>query len=105
VLAGGAAKHEITNWLRRSGWTAHFTGWDLSEIYACSWRLGPGEQVELYKLVAAVDRLFFRRCIEGLKSMPLMTRLLLASPHPGDAASRPFGPLQEKSSMDRYVGY
>ncbi|KAL2207014.1 hypothetical protein CC79DRAFT_1332834 [Sarocladium strictum] len=37
--------------------------------------------------------------------MPLMTRLLLASPHPKDAHSRPFGPLQEKTSMDRYVTY
>jgi hypothetical protein len=53
----------------------------------------------------ALDRLFFDRCIGGLKSMPLMTRLLLASPHPHDAHSRPFGPLQEKTSMDRYLGY
>ncbi|KAL2205708.1 hypothetical protein CC79DRAFT_1336170 [Sarocladium strictum] len=37
--------------------------------------------------------------------MPLITRLLLASPHPKDAHSRPFGPLQEKTSMDRYVTY
>ncbi|KAJ4175510.1 hypothetical protein NW759_017678 [Fusarium solani] len=37
--------------------------------------------------------------------MPLMTRLLLASPHPHDAHSRPFGPLQEKTSMDRYLVY
>ncbi|KAH7231453.1 hypothetical protein B0J15DRAFT_555776 [Fusarium solani] len=54
---------------------------------------------------AALDRLFFDRCISGLKSMPLMTRLLLASPHPHDAHSRPFGPLQEKTSMDRYLVY
>ncbi|KAL2212889.1 hypothetical protein CC79DRAFT_1330191, partial [Sarocladium strictum] len=37
--------------------------------------------------------------------MPLMMRLLLASPHSKDAHSRPFGPLQEKTSMDRYVTY
>lgn len=41
-----------------------------------------------------MDRLFFGRCIDGLKSMPLMTRLLLASPHQLDGHSRPFGPLQ-----------
>ncbi|RYP21174.1 hypothetical protein DL767_009320 [Monosporascus sp. MG133] len=35
--------------------------------------------------------------------MPFMTRLLLASSHPEDAHSRPFGPLQEKASMDRYL--
>ncbi|KAL2208329.1 hypothetical protein CC79DRAFT_1334080, partial [Sarocladium strictum] len=35
--------------------------------------------------------------------MPLMMRLLLASLHPKDAYSRPFGLLQEKTSMDRYA--
>ncbi|KFZ07502.1 hypothetical protein V502_09858, partial [Pseudogymnoascus sp. VKM F-4520 (FW-2644)] len=34
-----------------------------------------------------------------------MTRLLLASPHQLDAHSRPFGPLQEKTSMDRNLIY
>ncbi|UPL04093.1 hypothetical protein LCI18_015027 [Fusarium solani-melongenae] len=60
---------------------------------------------ELRRMSAALDRLFFDRCIGGLKSMPLMTCLLLASPHPHDAHSRPFGPLQEKTSMDRYLVY
>ena len=60
---------------------------------------------ELRGLCAALDRLFFDHCIDGLKSMPLMTRLLLASPHHQDAHSRPFGPLQEKTSMDRYLVY
>lgn len=104
VLADGAAKHEITNWLRRSGWTAHFVGRDLGEIHASSRMPGPGEE-EARRLIAATDRLFFNRCVAGLRSMPLMTRLLLASPHPKDAHSRPFGPLQEKTSMDRYVTY
>ncbi|KAL2211178.1 hypothetical protein CC79DRAFT_1353329 [Sarocladium strictum] len=100
VLANGAAKHEITNWLRRSGWTAHFVGRDLGEIYASSRMPGPGKE-EARQLIAATDRLFFNRCMAGLRSMPLMTRLLLASPHPKDAHSRPFRPLQEKTSMDR----
>lgn len=65
---------------------------------------GPKDD-RLQRLVAAVDRMFFGRCIAGLKSMPLMARLLLASPHPKDAHSRPFGPLQEKTSMDRYLTY
>lgn len=104
VLADGAAKHEITNWLKRSGWTAHFIDRNLREIYLCSRMPGP-EDDRLRRLVAAVDRMFFTRCIGGLKSMPLMARLLLASPHPKDAHSRPFGPLQEKTSMDRYLAY
>ncbi|KAH6883461.1 hypothetical protein B0T10DRAFT_494291 [Thelonectria olida] len=33
-----------------------------------------------------------------------MTRLLLASPHQQDAYSRPFGPLQEQTSM-RFLCY
>ncbi|KAL2211173.1 hypothetical protein CC79DRAFT_1347853 [Sarocladium strictum] len=97
-----AAKHEITNWLQRSGWTAHFMGQDLSEIHASSRMPGPGEE-EARQLIAATNRLFFNRCVAGLRSMPLMTRLLLASPHPKDAHSRPFGPLQEKTSIDRYA--
>jgi len=56
-------------------------------------------------MAAAMDRLFFSRYIDGLKRMPLMTWLLLASPHYQDAYSRPFRPLQEKSSMDRYLVY
>ncbi|KAL2209730.1 hypothetical protein CC79DRAFT_1321165 [Sarocladium strictum] len=99
VLADGAAKHEITNWLRRSGWTAHFVGRDLGEIHASSRMPGPGEE-EARRLIAATDQLFFNRCVAGLRSMPLMTRLLLASPHSKDAHSRPFGPLQEKTSMN-----
>jgi hypothetical protein len=97
-------KHETTNWLKRAGWTAYFKERDLSEIYACG-RMPEKDDDELRKLCAAMDRLFFDRCIKGLKSMPLMTRLLLASPYHQDAYSRPFGPLQEKTSMDRYLIY
>lgn len=66
------------------------------------------EDDELRRMAAAMNRLFFRRCIDGLKSMPLMplvTRLLLASPRHQDAYNRPFGPLQEKTSMDRNMIY
>ena len=106
VLADGAAKHEVTNWLKRAGWTAHFTGRDLSEIYSFS--IMPGyssKDAALCRLVTATDKLFYSRCIEGLRSLPLMTRLILASPHAEDAHSRPFGPLQEKTSMDRNLTY
>jgi hypothetical protein len=66
----------------------------------------PGrEDDELRRMAAAMNRLFFSRCIDGLKSMLLMTRLLLASPHHDDAYSRPFGPLQEKASIDRNLIY
>jgi hypothetical protein len=104
VLAAGADRHETSSWLKRAGWTAHFREKDLSAIYACS-RLPEKGEHELRRLCAALDRLFFERCIGGLQRMPLMTRLLLASPHPQDAHSRPFGPLQEKTSIDRYLGY
>jgi hypothetical protein len=104
VLANGALRHETTNWLKRAGWTSHFTGRDVSEVYACS-RMPGKDDGELRRLVAAMNRLFFDRCVDGLKSMPLMTWLLLASPHHQDAHSRPFGPLREKTSMDRYLIY
>jgi superfamily II DNA helicase RecQ len=101
----GADKHEITNWLKRTGWPAHFNGRDLREISSCSQMSGWAGDDDLRRLTTAMDRLFFARCIEGVKTMPLMTRLLLASPHPQDAHSQPFGPLQEKTSMDRYLMY
>ena len=63
------------------------------------------EDRELQRMNTTLDRLFFRRYIAGLKSMPLMMRLLLASPDPADAHSRPFGPLQEHTSMERYLTY
>ena len=56
-------------------------------------------------MAAALDRLFFSRCINGLKSMPLVTRLLLASPYYQDAHSRPFGSLKERMSMDWNLTY
>ncbi|KAH7108989.1 hypothetical protein B0J13DRAFT_600669 [Dactylonectria estremocensis] len=104
VLADGILRHETTNWLKRSGWLAYFYGRDLGKIYACS-RMPGCDDDELRGLTAAIDHLFFSRCIEGLKSIPLITRLLLASPHYKDAYSRPFGPLQEKMSIDRYLVY
>ncbi|KAH8645554.1 hypothetical protein BGZ61DRAFT_542703, partial [Ilyonectria robusta] len=88
VLAEGILRHETTTWLRRSGWTAHFNGRDLHRIHLCSRMPGPEDDV-LQRLTANLDHLFFERCVDGLKSMPLMTRLLLASPHPHDAHSRP----------------
>jgi hypothetical protein len=108
VMDEGILRHETTNWLKRTGWSAHFTGRNLMDIQACSKMPGRGDEGYdklLRRMTEALDRLFFDRCIGGLKSMPLMTRLLLASPHPHDAHSRPFGPLQEKTSMDRYLGY
>jgi hypothetical protein len=89
VLAEGLDKHETTNWLKRAGWRAHFKERDLAEIHACS-RMPGREDDELRRMAAALDRVFFSRCINGLKSMPLMTRLLLASPHHQDAHSRPY---------------
>ncbi|WKT53731.1 Helicase superfamily 1/2, ATP-binding domain, partial [Fusarium oxysporum f. sp. vasinfectum] len=107
VMDEGILRHETTNWLKRTGWSAHFTGRNLMDIQACSKMPGRGNEGNdevLRHMNEALDRLFFDRCIGGLKSMPLMTRLLLASPHPHDAHSRPFGPLQEKTSMDRDEG-
>jgi hypothetical protein len=104
VLAEGVDKHETTNWLKRTGWRAHFQERDLAEIYTYS-RIPGQEDDKLRRMAAAMNRLFFHRCIKGLKSMPLMTQLLLASPHHDDAHSRPFGPLQEKASIDRNLIY
>jgi hypothetical protein len=104
LAADGASRHEVTNWLKRAGWSVHFAGRHLGDIHRCSRMPGP-EEDELLRLVTATDRMFFDRCVDGIKSMPLMSRLLLASPHPNDSHSRPFGPLQEKSSMDRNLGY
>ncbi|KAH7110378.1 recQ family helicase [Dactylonectria estremocensis] len=104
VLADGILRHETTNWLKRSSWLAHFHRRDLGKIYACS-RMPGRDDDELWRLTAAMDHLFFSRCIEGLKSMPLITQLLLASPHHKDAHSRPFRLLQEKTNIDRYLVY
>jgi hypothetical protein len=86
----------MTNWLKRTGWLAYFTGRNLIDIQAYSKIPGRGNKgynKQLRHISTALDQLFFNRCIGGLKSMPLITRLLLASPHPYDAYSRPFRPL------------
>ncbi|KJZ69567.1 hypothetical protein HIM_11029 [Hirsutella minnesotensis 3608] len=67
VLADGALKHELTNWLNRTGWTLHFTERDLREIHECS-RMPGRDDDELRVLAAALERLFFWCCIDGLRS-------------------------------------
>jgi len=57
------------------------------------------------RLTIATNRLFFNYYMAGLRGMPLIIRLLLASPHSKDAHSRLFRLLQEKISMDRYISY
>ncbi|KAL3587615.1 hypothetical protein FPOAC2_13512 [Fusarium poae] len=77
VMDEGILRHETTNWLKRTGWSAHFTGRNLMEIQACSKMPGRGNEGNdevLRHMNEALDRLFFDRCIGGLKSMPLMTR-------------------------------
>ena len=76
----GADKHEMTNWLKWAGWRAYFKERDLGEIYAYS-RMPRREDNELRRMAMALDRMFFSRYINGLKSMPLITWLLLASPY------------------------
>ena len=105
MVQGSPGKHEITNWLRRTGWIDHFCGRNLSYIYAASRMPQPEDEPGLELLVKALDSIFFRGCVAGLQEMPLIGRLFLASPYPEDPHSRPFGPLQEKASMDRYLGY
>ncbi|KAG6027663.1 hypothetical protein E4U40_001446 [Claviceps sp. LM458 group G5] len=100
-----AAENATIDWLNRTGWTEHYsTDRDLAWLYTYS-RMPTAEDAELQRAVAAIDRMFFDRCIEGLKTLPLMTRLMLASPHRNDADLKPFGPLQDKAKMDRYVSY
>jgi hypothetical protein len=36
VIDEGILRHEITNWLKRAGWSAHFTGRNLINIQAYS---------------------------------------------------------------------
>jgi hypothetical protein len=69
-------QHETSNWLKRTGWRAHFQEWNLEPIAACS-RIPANKKNhnELHRLCAALDSLFFDRCITGPKTMPLMTRL------------------------------
>ena len=64
VLADGAAKNEITDWLKRSGWTAHFVHRDLGEIRRGRMPVAEEEEEELRRLISAIDRMFFVRCIE-----------------------------------------
>ncbi|EWY79528.1 hypothetical protein FOYG_17330 [Fusarium oxysporum NRRL 32931] len=75
VMDEGILRHETTNWLKRTGWSAHFTGRNLMDIQACSKMPGRGNEGNdevLRHMNEALDRLFFDRCIGGLKSMPLL---------------------------------
>ncbi|KAH7124319.1 hypothetical protein EDB81DRAFT_890420 [Dactylonectria macrodidyma] len=65
----------------------------------------PGRDDNELQRLTAVDGLFFGGCIDGLSKMPLIARLLLSRPHPNDVHSRPFGLLQQKTSIDRYLVY
>ncbi|KAG5917013.1 hypothetical protein E4U61_003116 [Claviceps capensis] len=101
-----AAERATTDWLYRTGWTErYFMDRDLTRLYTYSRMPTAEDSAELQRAVAAIDRMFFDRCIEGLQTLPLMARLMLASPHRNDADLEPFGPLQDKAKMDRYVSY
>jgi len=94
----------MINWLKRIAWRVYFKERDLAKVYIYS-RMPGREDDELRRMTITLDRLFFNYYINDLKSIPLMTWLLLASPHHQDAYSWPFGPLQEKTSIDRNLIY
>ncbi len=104
VLAKGVDKHKTTNQLKRAAWRTHFKERDLAKIYAYS-RMPSQEDNEVRRIAATMNQLFFSRYIDSLKSMLLITQLLLASPYYNDAYSQPFGLLQEKASIDRNLIY
>ncbi|KAF5567440.1 af291909_2recq family helicase [Fusarium napiforme] len=104
-LDAGMPKHETSNWLNRTGWPTHLEGKVLEKIYEASKKPSSGQDAMLERLVVETHELIVTRCVGGLSSMPLMIRSHLASPHNNDMDSRPFGRLQEASSMARYVGY
>ncbi|KAG6078868.1 hypothetical protein E4U15_004050 [Claviceps sp. LM218 group G6] len=101
-----AGENATIDWLNRTGWAEHYsTVRDLTGLYTYSRMPTANDSAELQRAVAAIDRMFFDRCIEGSKTLPLMTRLMFASPHRNDADLEPFGPLLDKAKMDRYVSY
>ena len=104
VLAKGVDKHKTTNQLKRAAWQTHFKKRDLAKIYACSCIPGQ-EDDEVRRIATAINQLFFSYYINSLKSMLLMTRLLLASPYHNNAYSQLFGLLQEKASIDQNLIY
>lgn len=44
VMDEGILRDETTNWLKRTGWSAHFTGRNLMDIQACSKMPGRGDE-------------------------------------------------------------
>ena len=104
MLADGRAKHKTTNQLKRAQQITYFKRKNLCEISTYN-RLPDRTETGRRRLVVIINLMFFNRYITSLKTMPLMTRLLLASLHQHDAHNRPFGPLQEQASMDRYLTY
>ncbi|GKU16177.1 unnamed protein product, partial [Fusarium langsethiae] len=60
VMEEGILRHETTNWLKRTGWPAHFSGRNLADIQARS-RMPGRDDHELQRMVAVLDRLFFDR--------------------------------------------
>ncbi|KAG5947587.1 hypothetical protein E4U60_002935 [Claviceps pazoutovae] len=88
-----AAERATTDWLNRTCWTErYFMDRDLTGLYTYS------------RMPTAEDSAELQRA-KGFKTLPLMARLMLASPHRNDVDLEPFGPLQDKAKMDRYVSY
>ncbi|SCV61242.1 uncharacterized protein FFFS_15811 [Fusarium fujikuroi] len=105
TLDAGELRHETSNWLNRTEWRIHTEGKDLRVMHESSRMPDRAGDRALKRLVDETSKLFFNRCIGGLRSMPLMMRSYLASPHPHDMDSRPFARLQEQASMEKYIGY
>lgn len=54
VLADRASRYKTTNWLKHTGWTAHFKERDLSKIHTCS-RIPGREDDYLHRIAAAIN--------------------------------------------------
>ncbi|KAH7158277.1 hypothetical protein DER46DRAFT_508032, partial [Fusarium sp. MPI-SDFR-AT-0072] len=67
-------------------WLAYLEGKDLEMLYQSS-KMPNCNNIGLKQLVNKTYKLFFTYCIGRLSSMPLMTRLYLASLYLNDAHS------------------
>ncbi|KAH7186790.1 hypothetical protein DER44DRAFT_834408 [Fusarium oxysporum] len=68
-------RHETTNWLKRTDWSAHFTGRNLMDIQACSKMPGRGD--EGYDELLRVETVWLRWSDLLVARMWILSRLAL----------------------------
>ena len=97
------AKTDHTMWFKRTGWTEHLAGTNITHL-SNAIRIPDRYEIVLQRAAELVD-ILIERAVGGLSSLDQETRRWLRSAKPSAPDVRPLARLQKPESQARYAGY